>query len=323
MASTIEKILNDYEELRKKADDERKIRIKKVYIEHPELKNIDKKIQKCGISCMNKILLNPSSAGDVNAFIKKEMEKLKNERMNYIISNNVDTEFDKNKYKCRECNDTGFIENKKCKCFIQKIIDEEFNNSNMGERQRNQTFDKFNNEYYSKTEKENGLTHFERINKIYEVSKNFVDDFDEVKKSLLFYGSPGTGKTFMSSCIANELMKRGKTVLYARASRLFDLFERNHFGKGNVQKDSEMIERVYNCDLLIIDDLGTEFKSKNTAAFLYDFFDERISNNRKIIINTNYNMHELEELYTSRFTSRVNENFNILKFVGVDIRTLI
>lgn len=323
MISTIDKIIEGYEELRKNADIERKKRINEVYKLHPELKEIDNSIRECGIKCMNKIISDPASSNDVNLFIKKEMEKLKKKRMEYLISNNIDVDFDKNKYKCSECEDTGFIENKKCKCFIQKIIDEEFNNSNMGERQRNQTFDKFNNSYYSKTETENGITHFDRINKIYSVSRDFVMNFDDVKKSLLFYGGPGTGKTFMSSCIANELMKSGKTVLYARAGRLFDLFERNHFSKGNVEKDNEMIERVYSCDLLIVDDLGTEFKSKNTAAFLYDFFDERISNNKKLIINTNYNMKELEEMYTSRFTSRVNENFNILKFAGKDIRTLI
>jgi len=321
--NTIDKIIEDYENLRKNADDERKKRISEVYKNHPELKKTDDEIRQCGINCMNKIIADPACSDDVNLFIKHEMEKLKKKRMDYIIKNNIDFEFDKNKYVCRECKDTGFIENKKCKCFIQKIIDEEFNNSNMGERQRNQTFDKFNNSYYSKEESENGITNFERINKIYDVSKKFAEDFDNVRKSLLFYGSPGTGKTFMSSCIANELMKKGKTVLYARAGRLFDLFERNHFGKGDIEKDNEMIERVYSCDLLIIDDLGTEFKSRNTASFLYDFFDERISNDKKLIINTNYNMKELEEMYTLRFTSRVNENFNILKFVGKDIRTLI
>jgi len=320
MSNVTEKILKEYEELEKINDSERRNRISSVYEKYPKIKEIDDKIKNCGITCLNKILSNPSSADEVNSFIEDEMEKLKSERNSLIEDFGIDPMFDKIKYKCEMCSDTGFVGNEKCKCFIQKIMDEEFNNSNMGEKQKNCTFDKFKLDIYSKTESQDGITHYERMSKIYNLAKDFTENFDTAEKSLFFYGGTGVGKTFLSSCIANELMKKGKTVLYARASRLFELFERNHFGRGDIKKDRELIERVYTCDLLIVDDLGTEIHTRNIPSFLYDFFDERVSNNKKLIINTNYNSQELEDLYTKRFTSRLFESFYVLKFAGKDLR---
>lgn len=321
MSALTEKILNEYEERRKNSEDERKRRIKSVYEKYPDIKKIDEDIKNCGINCMNKIIENPSETQSINLFLKSEMIRLSEKRKELIEKNGVDPLFDKCKYICGICSDTGFTEdNKKCKCLIQRELNEEFNYSNMGEKQRNQTFENFRFDFYSDTQKLCGVTHFERMKKIFGLSRSFTENFDSTDKSLLFYGNQGTGKTFLSSCIGNELMKKGKTVLYARAGRLFDIFERNHFGKGDKEKDEKLINRVYSCDLLIVDDLGTEFRSKNTAAFLYDFFDERMSNNKKMIINTNYSLPELEEIYTVRFTSRIYENFIILRFTGEDIR---
>ncbi len=320
MSAIIEKILDDYENLDKTLEKERLNRISSVYEKYPDLCEIDNKIRQCGINSLNSILKNPASADEVNAYIKNEMEILKAERKNFINDHDIDPLFDKKKHICTVCSDTGFVGNKKCKCFIQKIMDEEFNNSNMGANQREQTFDKFRLDVYSKTEMEDGFTYFDRMNKIYNLSIDFCDNFDNAVKSLLFYGGTGVGKTFLSGCIANELMKKGKTVLYARASRLFELFERNHFGRGDILRDREMIERVYSCDLLIIDDLGTEIRTRNIPSFLYDFFDERLSNNKKMIINTNYTPKELEAFYTKRFTSRLFESFYVLKFCGNDMR---
>lgn len=320
MSNVTEKILAEYEELEKVLEAERKERISSVYEKYPKIKEIDEKIKNCGITCLNKILSEPASADEVNSFIEKEMEKLKSERASLIEDYGIDPAFDKKKYRCEICSDTGFVGSEKCKCFIQKIMDEEFNNSNMGERQKECTFDKFSLDKYSKTESSDGITHFDRMSKIFGLAKDFTENFDNINRSLFFYGGTGVGKTFLSSCIANELMKKGKTVLYARASRLFELFERNHFGRGDTEKDKELIERVYTCDLLIIDDLGTEIHTRNIPSFLYNFFDERISNNKKFIINTNYNSQELEDLYTKRFTSRLFESFYVLKFAGKDLR---
>lgn len=320
MSDITEKILNEYEELRRKSDIRKKERISSVYKNHPCIAEYDSEIKKCGMEGMKKIMSHPFQASDINYEMKKKISELISKRNKYIKENNIDKDFDKNEYSCGICKDTGFIENKKCKCFIQKLIDEEFNNSNMGEKQKVQTFDKFNFSFYDKNRINDGISDFERIKKIYKISREFADNFDSFEKSLLFYGKPGLGKTFLSSCIANELMKNGKTVLYTRALKIFDVFERNRFGRGDTEKDSQIIKRIYSCDLLIIDDLGTEYITKNTPAYLYDFFDERVSNYKKIIINTNLTPQQLEKTYTNRFISRIYENFIIFKFEGSDIR---
>ncbi len=320
MSDIIEKILNDYEEKRKNAEKDKKERVDAVYKKYPLLFEIDKKIKKCGMDGMNDIMKNPLKSKEISFKMKEQISGLINERNKFISENGIEKDFDKVKYSCPVCMDTGFIENEKCKCFVQRLLDEEFNNSNMGEKQRKQTFDRFDFSYYEKDSVHDEISDYDRIQKIYKISRDFVDNFDSFEKSLLFYGKPGLGKTFLSSCIANELMKQGRTVLYTRALKIFDLFERNRFGKGDINKDNEMIQRVYNCDLLIVDDLGSEYITKSTPSYLYDFFDERISNYKKIIINTNLTPKELENSYTNRFISRIYEDFLILKFEGRDIR---
>ena len=119
----------------------------------------------------------------------------------------------------------------------------------------------------------------------------------------------------MSSCIAKELIEKNKTVIYVRASRLFRKLEDDRFGRLEEGMDS-----LYNSDLVIIDDLGTELQSKNNAPFLLDLINERIDSGRKIIINTNLNFEGLEKLYTKRFSSRILESFSMLFFYGNDIR---
>ena len=176
--------------------------------------------------------------------------------------------------------------------------------------------DNFSLEYYSKKPyKDLKYTPYENMEKIRNFCKNYADDFDNMKKSLCFYGDTGLGKTFLSSCIAKELIDKGKTVLYIRAAKLFKIFEDEKFGRL-----SEDIESIYNCDMLIIDDLGTEYETKFNTSYLFELINERSMSNKKMIINTNLNFSGMEKKYTKRLTSRLTEDFLMLYFYGEDIR---
>ena len=155
------------------------------------------------------------------------------------------------------------------------------------------------------------------MKQIYNRARTFCENFDYENKGLVFYGGTGLGKTFLSSCIAKELMDNGKTVVYLSAPRLFMIYEDYRF---NRLDDDSVMDDIYLSDLLIIDDLGTEFQNKGNMAFLFDLLNNRISNGKKIIISTNYNMNELTKMYSSRFTSRLYEFFLIYGFYGNDIR---
>lgn len=309
-------ISREYDEQAKKNKDERDERIKKVYDIIPEIKEIDDQVAEIGRNTLNNILKNPD-----NKDVKKEMEDkfiiLKQRKKELLEKNNIPSDYSELKYRCPICKDTGYVEGVgRCKCFIQRMIDILYERSNMGELLKRQNFNTFNGDYYSK-EKKAGYENspYDNIISIKNFCKEFCDNFEEPSKSLLFHGDTGLGKTFMSSCIAKEIMDKGYTVIYIRAIRLFRLFDDERFGRLN-----ENIDWLYDCDLLIIDDLGTEVNTKNNTPYLLELINERLDNGKKIIINTNHNFDGLEKLYTKRFTSRLMEQFNIINFYGDDIR---
>ena len=133
----------------------------------------------------------------------------------------------------------------------------------------------------------------------------------------MFYGEVGQGKTFLSSAIAKELLQKGEEVIYMRATKLFNTYEDYKF---NRIQDKDFLKKIYSCDLLIIDDLGTENPTKMNVSFLLDLLDERLNRGNSIIINTNLKVSELSSTYSKRFTSRIVENFVAYEFYGEDIR---
>lgn len=311
-----EEIINEYEKQRAANIRERDERVKEVYEKLPEISEIDKKISKIGSDTLNAILSEPNKKG-LKEDMKSKFKILLQERREILEKNNIDVDFDKIKYKCEKCEDTGYEEGKgRCSCFNQKIINSLYKFSNMNDLLKTQNFDSFNAEYYSKS-RVSGLekTPYENIMNIKKYCMSYVENFDDNKKSLLFYGDTGVGKTFMSSCIAKALMDKGRTVLYIRAARLFKLFEDERFGR--LRDD---IDDIYSSDLLIIDDLGTEADSRNNNSYLMELINERMITGRKMIINTNLNFENLEKKYTKRFSSRLLENFIMMYFYGEDIR---
>lgn len=317
-SATINKIFNEYEELRQRAANERRQRIDEVYKKVPRICEIDDEIYLLGLSNMQSILKNPENADVLNSEMKSKFKILNEEKKKLIEKNNIDAGYEEYRYECMDCGDTGYTEDgKKCKCLLQKLINEAYAKSNLGDILKKQNFDTFSFDYYSKENIGEDISPYENMKKIYNRCKKFCDDFENEEKSMLFYGSTGLGKTFLSSCIAKDLIDKGKTVIYTRATKLFNVYEDYKFGRND---DRSAIDNLYNADLLIIDDLGTEPQNKNNTSFLFDLISERISENKKIIINTNLSIGELAKMYSSRFASRIYESFDPRRFFGEDIR---
>lgn len=313
----VNKIMAEYERLREKAANERKSRIALVYAKLPRVKEIDAEITRRGAENVKNILTNPEKKEEYKKDFRNNLNRLTDEKNKLLSENGIDVDFDKYKYECEICGDTGYDENgRKCACFKQKLINEAYAVSNMEKMIAQQNFDTFNIDYYSDSETD-GISPRGNMMKILSGCKRFCGNFDSDDKSMIFYGGVGLGKTFMSCAVAKEIMDKGKTVLYIRAAKLFVMFEDYRYGRST---DRDFINNVYGCDLLIIDDLGTEMNGANNASVLFDIVNERILDGKKIIINTNLGLGELEKMYTSRFTSRLYENFYIYKFVGEDIR---
>lgn len=312
----LEKIIDEYEKLRAENAKKRENSIAIVYAKCPQIREIDEKMNMLGQNTLREILKNPDKKG-----LKEELHNkyiiLKQKRKEILEKNDIPIDFDKIKYRCDRCKDSGYIKGVgRCSCFNQRILDCMYEQSNMKELFKTQNFEQFNINYYSdRVYDKYGKSPKENMENIKLFCERFIEEFPDNKKSLCFYGDTGLGKTFMSSCIAKGIIDKGYTVLYIRSPKLFKLFEDEKFGR-NVDK----VQELYECDMLVVDDLGTEPDGKNNPSYLLELINERIMNNKKVILNTNLNFIGMEKKYTKRFSSRLIESFNVLLFFGKDIR---
>ena len=323
----LKSLLTEYDKKRRHAEEITKKEKEKLYQEFPQLADLDKKINTLALSSMKEIALN--SDKELLAKFNDQMLLLKKEKESILASIGTKADSILPHYECSHCQDTGYItqnnQTQMCNCLKQKIYDIEYNKSNMNSLEK-QNFQNFNIQLYStdiNSEKyQSDISPRENIELILKICQNFVKNFDKIEeKNLLFTGKTGLGKTFLSSCIANELLKQGKTVLYQTASVMLDTIIDYRFGKANVSKD--IYDHLLNVDLLIIDDLGTEGTNQMKLVELFNIINSRLLNSKKVtktIISTNLSLQALFENYDERIVSRLVGNYDICYFFGEDIR---
>lgn len=254
--------------------------------------------------------------------IKENIRTLRREKSALLEKNGFPADWLDDIYTCRECRDTGYIDGKRCSCLktlIQKYIGA---NSNLTEYMRSQTFERFDFSLFANQSDDDGKT-LRFVRKLCEKAMGFSEGFDSTHENLLIMGNAGTGKTYLSSCIANRALERGKTVYYQTAYRAFEYFEKNKFGKDGGEDVAEIVQYIYDTDLLIIDDLGTEFLTQFTSAAFFDIINSRIISGKSTVISTNLGMDALSENYSQRVTSRFVGNYTILPTVGCDLRPVL
>ena len=218
-------------------------------------------------------------------------------------------------YVCKDCQDTGFYNGEKCHCFKQASLSLLYDQSNLKDYLESMDFSMVSDKYYTGQD----LVHFRDS---YQKSINFVNNFKIDYQNLCFYGTVGTGKSFLSGCIAKSLMKEGHSVIYFSASGLIDFFSHYAFDYKNREESEEAYQDIYNCDLLIIDDLGTEMTNSFSVSRLFTCLNERALRKKSIIISTNLSLEELRDRYSDRIFSRLTGNFKFCRMTGPDIRML-
>lgn len=232
------------------------------------------------------------------------------------------------KFECNKCKDTGFIKLKdkeiRCNCFTQKIVNATYKQNNML-KLKDENFNTFDIAYFSnKVDKEkykSDKSPLENIEEIKKLAITFVENIENPsQKSLLFVGNAGTGKTFMSSCIASEAVKKGHTVLYQTSPILMDMILDAKFAGLKDDLKKEQYQRVFDVDLLIIDDLGTENLNNMKFTELFNIINTRLLKDKKTIISTNLSLQELAYEYDDRVMSRLIGNYTVCRFFGEDIR---
>lgn len=215
-------------------------------------------------------------------------------------------------YECPDCRDTGYIDGKKCHCFEKKILDLLYRQSNLDRVLEKENFDTLSYAYFTGET----LTDYK---KTVSLCRDFVARFDTEHKNLLFTGTVGTGKTFLSNCIAKALIDTFHSVIYFSAVELFDTFSRNVFGK-DADALSGFYEDLYDCDFVIVDDLGTELVNSFVTSYFFSFLNERQLRGKSTLISTNLNLQELNDRYSERICSRIIGNYEICLFTGSNIR---
>jgi len=290
-----------------------------LYEKLPEIKKIDDELADIGLS-LAKLVLKRDAAGEADALRARSTE-LSQDRARILYDNGYDDTFFLEAYNCVDCKDTGYLNQGHCHCLKQRLIAKYYEMSNLAKVLERENFDAFNINYYSDVIDINrGISPRDNINRIWTTSLKFVENFDNRFENLLFYGPTGLGKTFLSNCIAKELLDAGKTVLYTTAAQLFKMVEDARFNRGDMAGGAGYLSMILDVDLLIIDDLGTEFSTIVTNSELFNFINTRLLSKKHTIISTNLAPRDFEEYYSDRITSRIFGEYTLLSFIGDDIR---
>lgn len=223
-------------------------------------------------------------------------------------------------YTCKKCSDSGFTGGFVCECrkeLLKELAKKELASVSTSENCR---FDNFSLDYYPQpVDSELGVSPQKRMASVLEYCKCYAEDFDSESESLYMHGATGLGKTHLSLAIANVVAENGYRVIYDTAQNILSSLEREKFSYTN---SGEREKEILDCDLLIIDDLGSEFSTQFTTAAIYNIVNTRINRSKPVIISTNLTEKELEAKYTQRVTSRIIGNYVSLLFIGKDIRQI-
>ena len=304
-------IMREYARRQARSRHELEERLARIHRELPALSSLEDEITAC-------------QAGKVRAAVSQDrkqaetldaaLQELVRKREALLAAHGLKPSDLEPVYACPDCQDTGYIGEQKCHCFLQAEIDLLYHQSHLREVLERENFRTFSYEWYEGEDRE-----IMRRNVM--EARLFIEHFDDSFQNLLLLGAVGTGKTFLSNCIAKELMDRYCSVIYLSAPDLFEVFSKVQFH--DQEEDlRDMYRYILDCDLLIIDDLGTELNNSFTSSRLFYCINERMNLKRSTIISTNLSVAALRDHYTDRVTSRIMSGYTVIPLYGGDIRLL-
>ncbi|KHO40432.1 ATP-binding protein [Clostridium tetani] len=315
-----EQVMKTYEEMRDmevKSLSKRKNEISKRV---PRITEIDSQIAKLSLELSLNILKNKQNNLDnYISNIKNRITDLRVKKSELLVANGYTADYLDMHYNCPKCQDTGFNKTSRCSCYKSVLTKVLYKNSELRHILEQNNFDHFNFDYFSnyRSPKE-PQSPKENIQSIMSIAWNFIENFDSSTENLLFFGNSGTGKSFLAHCIAKELIDNGYMVVYKTAVELINELREIRF---NPNQNLENI--LINCDLLIIDDLGTEPLTEFSKVEFFNLLNRKLLKRKKMIVSTNFSIEGLLKTYSERISSRLLGNFTLCKFFGEDIRVKI
>ncbi len=306
-----DEIMRTYEEKQNKSRHLLDQRIQEVYAKIPEYKALDSSVADISLEQGRRLI-----DGDVSALpaLKDKLREIAARKKELLKEGGFAEDYLEPVYSCSECKDTGYIDGAKCRCLKQAITRYLYAQSNIENVLKKENFDTLTYDYYDDSE-------LPLMKNIIEGCRAYVRDFDTGYENLLFYGDVGVGKTFLTNCIANELLGSGHSVIYFTAFQLFDTLAKYAFRQQDVSEDiSRVHEDIFDCDLLIIDDLGTEMTNSFVLSQLFLIINERDNRKKPTIISTNLSIEDISERYSERTFSRIYGKYKMIKPSIKDLR---
>ena len=285
-----------------------RLRRARILEEIPQIILLRGKINRLWMSCI---------AGDISQEnCERQTEELEGRITRALESSGYEANVLEYRPRCALCEDKGYVGRNMCACLRQKYIDACYNQSNVRTLLEKENFSTFSLDRFSSKPIGGKLSPRDNMAQLREKALRFLEEFDQTAQSLLFIGPCGTGKSFLSHCIARELVERGKTVLYITA---YDLVEKlTDVSLGRLER--EACNLFWNCDLIIIDDLGCERRTDYAQGQLFNLINERLLREKKMLVSTNLSSAELRSNYDERIFSRIIGNFTGYSFYGEDLR---
>ncbi|HOO27470.1 MAG TPA: ATP-binding protein [Lachnospiraceae bacterium] len=309
--SQYDAIMRTYEETKFKNRHLMEERRDEVYQLIPEYQSLDSSIASLSVEQGKKLIM-----GDPDALIalRKKLGEMSRRKKQLLSEHGFPENYLEPIYSCPDCRDSGYINGQKCHCLKQAIIRTLYMQSNMESVLEKENFDKLSYDYYNDSE-------VELMRSIIGDCKSFVKFFDRSYENLLFYGAVGVGKTYLTNCIAKDLLENGHSVIYFTSFQLFDTLAKYAFRSADLSENIANIhEDIFSCDLLIIDDLGTETTNSFVSSQLFLLLNERDLRRKSTIISTNLSLEMLANRYSERNFSRIFGNYKMLKPDIQDIR---
>ncbi|AYE34294.1 ATP-binding protein [Clostridium septicum] len=308
-------LANIYENIRTTEQKKLNKRREEISNKYPEIMELDKLIQKQSLNLSLSILkgLNEKQIEE----IKDTITDLRFKKYEALVSKGYDPEYLSLHYQCSKCKDEGYIGVNKCSCYKSKLVKLYYQDSDLEEAVKINNFNNFDINLYSNHKiGEDKFSPRRNIENIIEFIKgDYIPNFSNHNSNLLFYGNSGTGKTYLSWCIAKDLLDRGFLVVYKTSDELIKCLRDIRFNN-----NYELEELLLNCDLLIIDDLGAEQITEFSATELFTLINKKLLKNKKMIISTNLSLPMITKIYSERIYSRLVGNFKLYKFYAEDIR---
>lgn len=322
-SAIIREILKTYEQRRIRAEQLRREKVDTIYKKIPQLAAVDESMNRQGLAITRALLADPDQQQRLLEELETEMNRLREKRARLLEQHGLTESDFQPPWTCFRCRDRGILpDGSHCNCFRQQLITRAYQMSNLAGILEKENFKTYRVDLFSATpDPEEGLSPRDNMLEILTIAEGFAINFEDPdEKNLLFYGPTGLGKTFTANCIAKSLLDSEKTVVYQTAIKLMDLLESYYFHKTRREEDPQALERLTTCDLLIIDDLGTELTNSFTNSQLFQLINTRQLEERKTLISTNLPPSALMDRYDDRICSRLFAHYRFVNFFGQDLR---